>query len=169
MIIFLKTHTSTGNKFYFSVYNSYPIFTTGNPTIQSKIHLLYSPPHNPPPDIPLPQLAIACSIGINDTPAGLNWYSTRGGNSLYSFLFTSPKSSSSFSSFASTLLEMAGINWLSLPKSPITFSIMGPPIILIARVTGQSRGFAVKRGEEIVVTIWLPVLVNAVTKIHYYR
>lgn len=62
------------------------------------------------------------NIGIRLWPTSVNEYSTRGGISAYSFLFTSPSASRAFNVSVSTLGEISGIALLMVLKRVASFS-----------------------------------------------
>jgi hypothetical protein len=120
-----------------------------------------------------PHDASSYKIGSRVLPALVNVYSTLGGISLNSLRFIKPNISSSFNSFERTLPEIEGMICFSLPNritlSPIQFRIIGfhlPPMMLMARVTGQLSGLSIKRGFKFVVTIWLLVFAFLVTNVY---
>ena len=123
----------------------------------------------------LPQLASSYNNGSNDFPALVKEYSTLGGISVNSILFSNPYCSNSFNSPANTLFEIDGMIWFSFPNrivlSPIQFSMMGfhlPPMILIVRVTGQFNGLSMNL-LIISVTFWLLVFTNLVTNVYHLK
>lgn len=66
---------------------------------------------------PVPHFIISIIIGMKLIPISVKEYSTLGGTSLYTFLFTSLSRSSSLNCCVSTPLEMVVINfWSSLKR-----------------------------------------------------